>query len=174
MGKADKIYFVMGVSGCGKTTLGQKLAGRLGIPFFDGDDFHPPENIRKMAGGTPLEDADRKSWLLRLNELALSHRDTGAVIACSALKETYRELLGKGLQGKVRWIYLHGSYEQLYSRMKKRPGHFMPANLLKSQFETLEPPVYGIHIPVSLRPQQALDRILEENQQEDPKSGLSP
>ena len=81
MGKADKIFYVMGVSGCGKTTLGQLLSRQLGIPFFDGDDFHPPENIQKMAGGTPLEDADRQGWLLRLNELARNHKDTGAVIA---------------------------------------------------------------------------------------------
>lgn len=171
MGTPEKIYYVMGVSGSGKTTLGQKLAGRLGIPFFDGDDFHPPENVRKMARGVPLDDADRQGWLLRLNELALSHRDTGAVIACSALKEAYREILGTGLQGKVQWIYLHGSYQHLYNRMKKRAGHFMPATLLKSQFDALEPPVYGIHIPVSLSPQQALDRIFGETRgATDPKS----
>lgn len=162
MGTTDKIYYVMGVSGSGKTTLGQKLSRKLGIPFFDGDDYHPPENIQKMAGGTPLEDADRQGWLLRLNELARSHKDTGAVIACSALKETYREVLEQGLEDHLRWIYLHGSYEELHDRMKKREGHFMPAGLLRSQFATLEPPVYGIHVPVGLNPDQALEKVFRD------------
>ena len=157
-----KIYYVMGVSGCGKTTLGQKLSRNLGIPFFDGDDFHPPENIRKMAGGTPLQDSDRQGWLLRLNELARTHKDTGAVIACSALKEAYREILGRGLEGHIQWIYLHGSYEELHKRMKEREGHFMPADLLTSQFDTLEPPAYGISVPVALSPDQALEKVLTE------------
>jgi len=162
MGKADKIFYVMGVSGCGKTTLGQLLSRQLGIPFFDGDDFHPPENIQKMAGGTPLEDADRQGWLLRLNELARNHKDTGAVIACSALKEAYRKVLARGLENQVRWIYLHGSYEELQNRITQRQGHFMPAGLLGSQFETLEPPAYGIHVPVALHPDLALRKIMEE------------
>ena len=164
MGPAEKIYYVMGVSGSGKTTLGQQLASHLGIPFFDGDDFHPPENIQKMAGGAPLDDADRRDWLLRLNELAGNHKGSGAVIACSALKETYREILESGLEGKVRWIYLHGSYEQIHNRIQKRKGHFMPSELLRSQFETLEPPSYGIHIPVKLSPEAAVQRILVEIQ----------
>lgn len=168
MGMPDNIFYVMGVSGCGKTTLGQLLSRQLGIPFFDGDDFHPPENIQKMAGGTPLEDRDRKGWLLRLNELARNHKDTGAVIACSALKEAYRKVLARGLDQQVRWIYLHGTYEELHNRMTQRKGHFMPAGLLESQFETLEPPAYGIHIPVALPPDQALRKILDE------LGGLSP
>ena len=163
-----KIYYVMGVSGCGKTTLGQNLARQLGIPFFDGDDFHPQENIRKMAGGAPLEDDDRQGWLLRLNELARRHKDTGAIIACSALKEAYREVLGRGLEDHLQWIYIHGSYEEIHDRMAKRAGHFMPASLLRSQFETLEPPGYGIHIPVALSPQQALKKVLRETPGADP------
>jgi carbohydrate kinase (thermoresistant glucokinase family) len=162
MGPTEKIYFVMGVSGSGKTTLGQVLAGHLGIPFFDGDDFHPPENIQKMAAGIPLEDADRRGWLLRLSELATHHKGTGAVIACSALKERYRGLLMSGLQAEVCWIYLHGSHEQIYKRMQKRKAHFMPADMLRSQFETLEPPSYGIHIPVELGTEEAVERILDE------------
>jgi carbohydrate kinase (thermoresistant glucokinase family) len=162
VGPIEKIYYVMGVSGSGKTTLGQELARHLGIPFLDGDDFHPAENLQKMAAGTPLEDADRLGWLLRLNQLAKSHKGTGAVIACSALKEKYRELLQSGLQGEVRWIYLLGSYEQIHDRMQKRKGHFMPAGLLRSQFETLEPPSYGIHVPVTLSPGDAVQRILIE------------
>ena len=162
MDRPGAIYYVMGVSGSGKTTLGKKLAESLQLPFFDGDDFHPEANIRKMSKGIPLEDADRKDWLQRLNELALTHQDTGAVIACSALKEGYRNMLEAGLPHRVRWIYLKGSYDALYERLQKRKGHFMPPELLRSQFETLEPPAYGIHIPVSLDPEEALHRVLRE------------
>ena len=162
MGKDPKIFYVMGVSGSGKTTLGRKLAQALEVPFFDGDDFHPPENIQKMARGKPLEDADRMGWLQRLNELARSHRDSGAVIACSALKEAYRERLAEGLQGTVQWISLEGSYGEILERMQKREGHFMPAALLKSQFDALEPPGYGIKIPVALSPEGALEKALME------------
>ena len=87
----ERIYIIMGVSGCGKSTLGRALAERLELPFFDGDDFHPPENIEKMSGGLPLDDSDREGWLSRLNELSLQHKSKGAVIACSALKERYRK-----------------------------------------------------------------------------------
>jgi carbohydrate kinase (thermoresistant glucokinase family) len=121
-----------------------------------------------MAGGTPLEDADRKGWLGRLNELAINHQGTGAVIACSALKEKYREVLGQGLEDHVRWIYLHGRFEELHCRMKTREGHFMPSALLRSQFDTLEPPAYGIHVPVALSPDEALKRILKEINGADP------
>lgn len=164
MGRKPNIFYVMGVSGSGKTTLGRKLARELEVPFFDGDDFHPPENIRKMAGGAPLEDADRIGWLHRINELARSHRDSGAVIACSALKEAYRKILEDGLQGRVQWIYLQGRYEEILERMQQREGHFMPAALLKSQFDTLEPPGYGIEIPVGLSPEGALEKALKELQ----------
>lgn len=174
MGVNDKIYFVMGVSGSGKTTLGKQLAGQLGVPFFDGDDFHPPENIRKMAGGAPLDDADRHGWLLRLNELAGKHQDTGAVIACSALKEKYRELLEEGLKGKIHWIYLHGSFEQIHDRMLRRQGHYMPSSLLRSQFEALEPPSYGTHISITASPQEALRQIFAELGGPEPDSGATP
>lgn len=150
----------MGVSGSGKTTLGQKLAGALGLPFFDGDHYHPPENIRKMSAGTPLGDADRQGWLQRLNQLARSHEDKGAVIACSALKEQYRQLLRKGLEKGIQWIYLKGDYGELLERMAGREGHFMPKDLLKSQMDTLEEPPYGIHIPVALAPHEALETAL--------------
>ena len=164
MGATNNICYVMGVSGSGKTTLGRKLARELEVPFFDGDDFHPPENIRKMAGGAPLEDADRIGWLHRINELARSHQDSGAVIACSALKEAYRKILENGLQGKVQWIYLQGTYNEILERVSKREGHFMPAALLKSQFDTLEPPGYGIVIPVALSPAGALEKALKKLQ----------
>lgn len=153
------IYVIMGVSACGKTTLGRALAGELAVPFFDGDDFHLPESIAKMAAGQPLNDADRRGWLGRLNEVARAHRQTGAVIACSALKERYREWLSEGLEDAMVWVVLTGSFEEISERIENRKGHFMPPALLRSQFETLELPAYGIHLPVSLTVADMLDRI---------------
>ena len=92
------IYIVMGVSGCGKSTIGKLLATKLKVPFFDGDDFHPEANVQKMASGLPLNDKDRKGWLQKLNKIANEHKPSGAVIACSALKETYRSELKKNLE----------------------------------------------------------------------------
>lgn len=171
MDKPGTIYYVMGVSGSGKTTLGKKLAERLQLPFFDGDDYHPEANIRKMSNGIPLEDEDRRGWLLRLNELARTHQDPGAVIACSALKEGYRNILEVGVQHHVRWVYLQGNYDTLYERMRKREGHYMPPGLLRSQFEALEPPAYGIPVPVSLNPDDALERVLREIENSGPQAG---
>lgn len=153
------IFVIMGVSACGKTTLGMALAGELGIPFFDGDDFHPPASIAKMSAGQPLNDADRKGWLRRLNEVAREHQAKGAVIACSALKERYREWLSEGLEDRITWVVMTGSFEEISERIANRKGHFMPPALLRSQFETLEVPVYGIHLPVSLTVPEMLDRI---------------
>lgn len=154
-----KIYFVMGVSASGKTTLGKALARELGLVFFDGDDYHLPENIEKMAAGHPLDDQDRRSWLKRLNELARQYQSTGAVIGCSALKEQYREWLSAGLETTVVWIVLAGSFDEIRERIENRKGHFMPPGLLRSQFDTLELPSYGIHLPVSLTVAEMLHRI---------------
>lgn len=151
----------MGVSASGKTTLGRALATALGLEFFDGDDYHLPENIAKMSAGKPLTDDDRKGWLNRLNALARGHRDTGAVIGCSALKERYREWLSEGLGAGVTWIVLTGTFDQIRERIESRKGHFMPPALLRSQFETLELPVYGIHLPVTLAVPEMLERIRE-------------
>ncbi|MBK9054646.1 MAG: gluconokinase [Chloroflexi bacterium] len=132
---------VMGVSGCGKTTIGQALARRLGGSFYDGDDFHPLENVRKMAAGIPLDDADRAPWLARLNLLLHEHveRAEGVVVACSALKWRYREQLRTGNEG-LRFVYLQGSFEVIWQRMASRPQHYMLPSMLQSQFDTLEPP----------------------------------
>jgi carbohydrate kinase (thermoresistant glucokinase family) len=160
--KAEQgVFIVMGVSGCGKSTLGKALAERLRLPFFDGDDFHPPENIQKMADGVPLDDSDRAGWLKSLNQLALQHKGKGAVIACSALKEAYRKLLEMGLAGDITWIYLYGNYQDILQRMSLRESHYMPSSLLKSQFKALEPPAYGVHIPISLSTADAVSKILE-------------
>ncbi|GAB4262903.1 MAG: gluconokinase [Candidatus Promineifilaceae bacterium] len=134
------VYVVMGVSGCGKTTVGMALAEKLGCPFYDGDDFHPPENVAKMASGRPLNDADRFPWLARLHDLLAEHvaRGETAVLACSALKKKYRDQLRVGEQ--VQFIFLDGSFDLIWQRMKKRENHYMKADMLQSQFDTLEPP----------------------------------
>lgn len=135
------VFIIMGVSGSGKSTVGSRLAAELGAPFYDGDDFHPPQNVAKMAQGLPLNDDDRAPWLARLRDLIAQHlaRGEAAVVACSALKASYREQLGQGTPG-VRLVYLHGSPELLRARMAARQGHFMKAQMLESQFATLEPP----------------------------------
>lgn len=159
-----KTYIVMGVSGCGKTTLGKALAEKTGLTFYDGDDYHPAENIRKMSAGIPLTDADRKGWLERLNTLCREHQKSGLVLACSALKQSYRDILEKGLE-QVLWVYLEGSYETILGRLQKREGHYMPPTLLRSQFDALEPPGEAIRIPVEYTVDKALEKARKETPQ---------
>lgn len=157
-----KIYFIMGVSGSGKSTVGQMLAEQLHLDFRDGDDFHPEANIAKMASGLPLDDQDRYSWLMRLNELARSYSEKGVVIACSALKEKYRQWLSKDISSPVCWVLLEGSAALLEARLTSRKGHFMPVSLLQSQLDTLEVPDYGLKLPITLSPSEIVRRICEE------------
>ena len=148
----------MGVSGSGKTTIGEALAARLGWRYLDADDYHPASNVAKMASGTPLTDADREPWLDRLNsELK---KQTDAVLACSALKESYRQRLAAALEDH-RIVYLKGSFELLSGRAAQRAHRFMPASLLKSQFETLEPPRGAIEVDVAQPVQDCVRRILD-------------
>lgn len=137
-----KVYVIMGVSGCGKSTVGQALAVRLGCPFYDGDDFHPAANVAKMAGGAPLNDEDRAPWLAVLHDLLARHVEKGetAVLACSALKKAYRDQLRAGQQDDVAFVYLQGSFDLIWQRMAARPNHYMKAAMLQSQFDTLEEP----------------------------------
>jgi gluconokinase len=160
--KSKNIYVVMGVSGSGKSTIGKLLAQKFKIPFLDGDDYHPPSNIKKMATGIPLDDEDRQGWLERLNLLGKENLASGAVIACSALKESYRDILEKGLETSLIWIYLKGSFEEISDRLKKRKGHFMPSALLKSQFDVLEPPTKAITIDIVQDPEQMVSQICEQ------------
>jgi gluconokinase len=128
---------VMGVSGSGKSTVGAALAQRLKVPFADADDLHPPANIAKMTAGHPLDDEDRYPWLETIGEWLADHRD-GGVISCSALKRKYRDQLRRHCP-TVRFLHLSGRAEVIARRQASRPGHFMPASLLASQFATLEP-----------------------------------
>jgi len=149
----------MGVSGVGKSTIGSLLSKELNIPFFDGDDFHPKENILKMSKGEALNDDDRLGWLQTINRLANSQLEKGCIIACSALKESYRDILNLNLQNRSKWIFLNGSFELIKKRIDKREGHFMSTGLLKSQFDTLEKPKNGIKIEVSLAPHKIVEVI---------------
>lgn len=155
---------VMGVSGSGKTTVGQRLADALGGTFHDGDDFHPPENVRKMASGEPLNDADRWPWLRAIRSFIEKRvRDDVTVIACSALKHTYRDLLS-GDEDEVVWIFLRGDYELIRERMDTRHDHFFDADLLRSQFDALEAPgdEEAIVVDVDDTPEAIVDEIIEQ------------
>lgn len=137
----NKAIVVMGVSGSGKTSVGQTLASSLGWPFFDGDDFHPSANIEKMANGIPLTDQDRFPWLQDLQQLVHRHleQDQSLVLACSALKARYRAILREN-NTSLRFVYLRGSFETIAERMQHRDDHYMKVGMLQSQFASLEEP----------------------------------
>lgn len=147
------VVIVMGVSGSGKTTVGGRLARELGWAFYEGDDFHPPANIEKMRSGAPLNDADRLPWLRTLGSVIERCLATGedAVIACSALKDAYRRLLGADRPG-VAVVYLRGGAGLIERRLVARQGHFMPPGLLESQLAALEEPAEALTLNAALDP----------------------
>ncbi|WP_229680699.1 gluconokinase [Marinobacterium zhoushanense] len=152
-----KRYIVMGVSGCGKSLIGSLLAKRLGLAFFDGDDFHPPENVAKMRQGIPLNDQDRYGWLQTLNDLI--NREEGMVLACSALKPQYRQQLRQGNDAQL--IYLKGGVETIWARHSCREGHYFNGReMLESQFRELIEPKVGEAIEVSI--DQSAERVLDD------------
>ena len=153
---------MMGVSGCGKTTVGKLLSEKTGIEFFDGDDFHPPANKRQMANGFPLNDDDRAGWLIGLADLIKNRLSQGksTILACSALKQKYRDILN-AQPGNVRFVYLKGNYDEILERMKTRSDHYMKAGMLRSQFETLEEPADALTVDITLTPEQKIDSILQ-------------
>ncbi len=158
----QRIIYIIGVSGCGKTTVGELLSEKTGIPFFDADDFHTMANKEKMKTRQPLNDEDRKGWLQKLNALAMVHAElNGAIIACSALKDKYRSVLQNGI-ANTEWIFLQGNYEMIYERIKKREEHYMPADLLASQFETLEIPAAACTISIEKKTAEIVDIILQQ------------
>lgn len=154
---------LMGVSGCGKTSVGQALSQSLGWPFFDGDDFHPPANVAKMAAGLPLNDNDRAPWLANLHDLIARHQAERQpmLLACSALKEKYRQQLAGGNPGTV-FVYLKGDFELIFGRMQARQGHYMKAEMLRSQFEALEEPIEALTIDIRLTLDEMIGEILEQ------------
>ncbi|WP_448335434.1 gluconokinase [Bellilinea sp.] len=156
-----QFFLLMGVAGCGKTTVGRALAERLGWAFYDADDYHPAENVAKMAAGIPLTDEDRAGWLERLHALILEclRNDRPAVLACSALKEQYRRVLLAEAEG-VQLVYLRAGYDVCRQRLAERRGHYMPVSLLASQFEALEEPAEALVMDASLGVDEIVGQIL--------------
>ncbi|PDT39547.1 MULTISPECIES: gluconokinase [Sinorhizobium] len=150
---------LMGVAGCGKSSVGAALATRLGAVYFDGDDLHPAANIAKMSQGIPLQDEDRWPWLTRVGE-ALAAGTGPTIIGCSALKRAYRQHIENTAGGPVTFIHLAGTVEVIERRMKERQGHFMPAALLASQFAALEPPAPDENA-ISVDIDQPLEAVVE-------------
>ncbi len=137
--EAPRRIVIMGVAGCGKSTIGAALAARIGASYRDGDDLHPPENIAKMSRGEPLDDEDRWPWLEAVGKI-LAGAEGDMIVGCSALKRAYRDLIRREAGSPVLFVHLAGSRELIASRMASRSGHFMPTALLDSQFAALEPP----------------------------------
>jgi gluconokinase len=131
---------VMGVSGSGKSTVGEKLAEALNLPFLEGDSLHPKSNVDKMASGIPLQDEDRWPWLDKIGE-RMAVAEQGLIVSCSSLKKSYRDCLRAAVGGQLAFVFLDGSFEVLHEHMGHRTGHFMPVTMLESQLATLESPV---------------------------------
>lgn len=154
------IVIVMGVSGVGKTTIGKRLAAGLGWTFYEGDDFHPLENVAKMGQGIPLTDEDRLPWLQALREVidGCVERGENAVLACSALKSTYRRTL-RGDHPEVVFVHLQAAPRLIAERLEQRAGHYMKRNLLESQLATLEEPEHAVAIDASGTPEEVVAEI---------------
>jgi gluconokinase len=161
---AARVLVVMGVSGCGKSTVAELLAERLEWPFMEGDSLHPPANIAKMEAGQPLTDDDRWPWLRRIATWIEERLDAGesGIVTCSALKRSYREVLDRR-GGGVLFVYLAGERATLEERMKARTGHFMPLSMLDSQLKTLEEPASdepSVRVPIEQSPEEIADEVV--------------
>jgi gluconokinase len=157
------IFIVMGVAGCGKSTVGKLLAGTLGWRYIEGDEFHPAENVKKMGSGIPLNDDDRQGWLLSLrNEIEKAKlNNENAVMACSALKQKYRLILKKD-DADVKFVFLKGDFDTIQQRLEKRAHHFMKAGMLQSQFDALEEPADAIICDVAFPPEEIVEQVFRE------------
>ncbi|NVN35884.1 gluconokinase [Komagataeibacter swingsii] len=162
-GSRPRVLIVMGVSGCGKSTVAQLMAGRLGWPVIEGDDLHPAHNIAKMSSGIPLTDGDRAPWLERIARQVREWEGAGqrGIVTCSALKRQYREHIGGGSHD-VCFVYLKGSRDDIAPRLGQRMGHFMPATMLDSQFATLEEPDMEEEVVMALDVNAAQDHLAEQ------------
>ena len=154
------VILIMGVSGCGKTTIGAGVARALKVPFLDGDDLHSQVSISKMNKGIPLTDEDREPWLKRVAE-KMVEMEGGGVVACSALKERYRRVLMGDSSFPVLLVYLKGTRETLYQRLRQRKSHFMPPDLLDSQLKALEEPRNALTLSIELSPDIMCNRIIQ-------------
>lgn len=158
-----QIIFIMGVSGSGKSTIGRLLGQELNYTFFDADDFHPPDNIQKMKQGIALDDQDRQGWLEKIKtKIGYTIEVQSLIFACSALKEKYRAFLSQGWERQTQWIYLEGGFEIIKHRMQAREDHFMPTDLLKSQFNDLEPPQDALSLDIGQPPPLLVKKIIKE------------
>ncbi len=161
--KKNIAIIIMGVSGVGKTTIGKLLSQTTKIPFFDADDFHSANNIAKMKNGIALTDEDRHEWLLQLNLLLNNQlQNNSCILACSALKESYRNILNTNCKSNIKFVHLTGSYNKVLQQMTERKQHFLPTSLLQSQFETLEMPYSSINISIEKKPNEIVTEIVNE------------
>ncbi len=160
MADTTSVIVLMGPMGCGKSTVGKILAAELDWPFYDGDDFHPPENVEKMRNAVPLNDMDRLPWLTILKNMIRSWLTSGqkAILACSALKESYREILGVNHEG-ILLVYLKGTKKILAGRLLDRNHPYMADDLLDSQLNTLEEPNCGMTVDISAEPEEIVEKI---------------
>jgi gluconokinase len=161
--KSPLVLIFMGVAGSGKTTVAKLFAKKTRAAFYEGDDFHPPENVAKMRAEIPLTDADRKKWLQALRKI-IKHalvKNEFSVLTCSALKAKYREALAKN-DPRVKFVFLTGSQTLIAERLKNRQGHFMPPALLASQFAILEPPSDALVFSSKLSPQKIVAKLIQD------------
>lgn len=166
------IIVVMGICGCGKSLIGQLLAQRMGLDFYDADDYHPPENVEKMKEQIPLNDKDRMPWLAEIaRQMPKWESKGGAVLACSALKESYRQILSSG--GNVCFVYLKGTKDIILRRMQNRKRHFMPTTLIDSQLATLEKPGNAITVDIDKSPDEIVRTIIGQLSSQDKNQSIS-